>query len=383
MHKDKRESAKGAGYADSINGSGNSGANGIGRVGRISKSNSAKSSIAMRKYDHLKLCLSKKVETGSAGFEHVTLIHNSLPEMNFDEIDTSVTIFGRKLNAPIIIEAMTGGCGEAEKINKNLAKAADRAGVGFALGSQRAMIADPQLAPTYNVRDIAPNVFLIGNLGIIQFVNGFGNAEFNRAISEIDCDALAIHLNPLQELCQAEGNKNWKGCLAELSQICRGGFPIIVKETGAGISAETAKLLEKAGVAAIDVSGFGGTNFAVIESMRNGINGFENWGIPTACSIIEARSAAKLPIIASGGIRSGIDMAKAIALGADICGAALPFLKPAAKSDKEAEEKLRQFIRELKMAMMLSGARTIPELKRAKYVLSGFVLLWKEQRLKR
>lgn len=339
--------------------------------------------IEQRKCEHIRLCLSEKVEIGDAGFGNVHLLHNSLPEVNFEEIDTSVTFLGKKLNAPFAIEAMTGGCAEAEKINKNLAKAAERAGIAFGVGSERALVTEPKLAGTYFVRDVAPNIFLIGNVGLIQFMNGFGDMEYNRAISDIQCDALALHLNPLQELCQAEGNKNWKGCVKELSKICKAGFPIIVKETGAGISAETAKDIEKAGARAIDISGFGGTNFALIESYRGGAGGFENWGIPTVCSLIEVRNAVKIPVIASGGIRSGIDMAKAVALGADLCGAALPFLKPATISDKAVEEKLNEFITQFKIAMMLTGSRNIAELKKAKYVLTGFVKEWKDERAKR
>ncbi len=206
--------------------------------------------------------------------------------------------------------------------------------------------------------------------------------EFNQALCEIDCNALAIHLNPLQELCQPEGNKNWKGCISELAEMCKAGFPIIVKETGAGMSAETAKTIERAGAKAIDVSGYGGTNFAIIESYRNGISGFESWGIPTACSIIETRRAVKIPIVASGGIRSGVDMAKAIALGADMCGAALPFLKAAMTSDIAVEEKLREYIQQFKIAMMLTGSKNIAELKKAKYIVTGFVKEWKVQRVR-
>jgi isopentenyl-diphosphate Delta-isomerase len=339
------------------------------------------SQIEQRKLDHIRLCLSKNVESGNPGFEGVRLIHDSLPEMNFDDIDSSVKILGRKLDAPLIIEAMTGGCGEAEKINKSLAKAAEKMNVAFEVGSQRAMLKKHELARTYKVRKEAPNVFLIGNLGVVQFMNGFGNDEFNRAISEISCSALAIHLNPLQELCQPEGDRNWKDSFTQLKMICKSGFPIIAKETGAGISAETARRIEKAGADAIDISGFGGTNFALIENYRKGESGFENWGIPTVCSLLEVRSAVKIPVIASGGIRSGTDMAKAVALGADCCGAALPFLKAATISDKAVEEKIRQFIKQLKISMMLTGSKNISELKKAKYVLTGFVREWKEQRV--
>lgn len=337
--------------------------------------------IESRKLDHIRLCLSKNVESGSTGFEHMHFIHNSLPEMNFEDIDISVNFLGKKLDAPLIIEAMTGGCKEAEKINKNLAKAAERMNIAFGVGSQRAMVKKPELMRTYNVRDVAPNLFLIGNIGLVQFVNGFGNEEYNQIISKIKCNALAIHLNPLQELTQTEGDKNWKDCLNQLKLICKSGFPIIVKETGAGMSAETAKQIEGAGAYAIDISGLGGTNFALIESYRKGMSGFENWGIPTACSLLEVRNSVKIPIIASGGIRSGIDMAKAFALGADCCGAALPFLKAATISDKAVEEKLKELVHQLKIAMMLTRSKNISELKKAKYVLTGFVKEWKEQRV--
>jgi len=340
--------------------------------------------IQSRKLDHIKICLNKDVQNGaSAGFEHVRLIHRALPEVNFENIDTSCTFLGKKLSAPILISGMTGGWPGAKLINRNLAAAAEAMGLAFGLGSQRAMVEHPELKSTYIVRDVAPSVFLIGNLGVIQFGNGWGEREVNEAAS-VGLDALAIHLNALQELVQPEGDRNWAGCLAALKRICsKSKIPIIAKETGAGISAEMAKALEAAGVAAIDVAGSGGTNFALVEAHRGSNMGkaFAEWGIPTVCSLLEVRKAVKLPLICSGGVRSGLDIAKAVALGADMAGLAKPLLKPALKSKEAVMETLKILISELKTAMALTGSKNIAELKKTQYVLTGFVYDWAEQRL--
>lgn len=339
--------------------------------------------IQTRKSAHVRICAREDVTNGSmAGFEHVRLVHNALPEVDFDKIDTSCTFLGKKLSAPIIISGMTGGWAGAKLINRNLAAAAEKVGVGFGLGSQRAMVEDPKLARTYAVRDIFSGL-LVGNLGLIHFANGGRWSELDK-VSKIGLDAIAFHLNALQELVQAEGDKDWTGCLAALKKLCkRSKIPIIVKETGAGISAETAKLLERAHVAAIDIAGSGGTNFALVEAHRGNDIGktFSDWGIPTVCSLLEVRQAVKLPLICSGGVRSGLDVAKAIALGAGLCGIARPLLRPALKSAEAVEERLRLLIQELKTAMALTGSRNVAELKKTKYVLTGFVHDWAEQRI--
>ncbi len=340
--------------------------------------------IQSRKLDHIQICLEKDVQNGnSAGFEHVRLIHKSLPEVDFNKIDTSCTLLGKEMSAPIIIAGMTGGWPGATRINRNLAGAAEKLGLAFGLGSQRAMIQHPKLKKTYSVRSIAPSILLLGNLGLIQFGGGWTEREVKKAAG-VGIDALALHLNALQELVQPEGDRNWTGCFAALKRLCsKSKLPIIAKETGAGISGETAKMLESAGVAAIDISGSGGTNFALVESHRGNQIGkvFSDWGIPTVCSLLEVHNAVSIPIICSGGVRSGLDIAKAIALGADAVGIAKPLLKPALKSQEAVEERLKLLMSELRTAMALTGSQNINELKKTKYVLTGFVHDWAEQRL--
>ena len=340
--------------------------------------------VQRRKAEHIRICVEKQVTNGvSPGFERVMLIHQSLPELDFNRIDTSVEFLGKKLNAPILITAMTGGCPEARNINRNLAEAAERVGVALGLGSQRAMLKQPELTDTYQVRDIAPSILLLGNIGIIQFANGSRAKEFVAA-QEIGCDAIAVHLNPLQEAIQPEGDKNWAGCATQLKSICEQSvLPIVVKETGAGISAETARVIELSGASAIDISGCGGTNFALVEAHRGSDTGtiFHDWGIPTACSLLEVRRTVKVPIVCSGGVASGLDMAKAIAMGASMTGLARPLLKPAMESADAVEKVLRGLMDQLKTAMLLVGARNIEELQHARYVLTGFVKEWADQRV--
>ncbi|MBU5557472.1 MAG: type 2 isopentenyl-diphosphate Delta-isomerase [Candidatus Aenigmatarchaeota archaeon] len=340
--------------------------------------------IQSRKLDNVKICLNNNVQNGgSAGFEHVRLIHKALPEIDFDSIDTSCMLLGKKMAAPIIISGMTGGWPGGSLINRNLAGAAEKLGLAFGLGSQQSMAENTGLKSIYSVRNIAPSILLIGNLGLIQFSDGWGEKEIKTA-KGIGIDALALHLNAVQEFCKPEGNRNWTGCAAALKRVCaKSRLPIIAKETGAGISAETARLLEDVGVAAIDISGLGGTNFALIESYRGSAIGktFAEWGIPTVCSLLEVRHAVKLPLICSGGVRSGLDIAKAIALGADAVGIAKPLLKSALRGQDAVIERLKLLIHELKTAMALTGCKNISELKKTKYVLTGFVYDWAQQRL--
>ncbi|MEM5814328.1 MAG: type 2 isopentenyl-diphosphate Delta-isomerase [Candidatus Aenigmatarchaeota archaeon] len=338
-----------------------------------------------RKAEHIRICLEEQVTNGvRPGFEQVMIVHKALPELNYSEIDTSCEFLGKKLKAPILITGMTGGCEEAKKINRNLAAAAERCGVAFALGSQRAMIEEPKMADTYYVRDVAPTTLVVGNIGLIQFTLGYGEKQIEAAQS-VGLDALALHLNPLQEMCQPEGDKQWKGCLTALKEACAASkIPIMVKETGAGVSAETARLIEQAGASAIDISGCGGTNFALVEAHRaGGETGatFHDWGIPTVCSLMEVRRAVSVPLVCSGGVKTGLDVAKAIVMGADIAGVARPLLKPATESAEAVEKALNQMITELKAAMLLSGARNPEEMKRVKYVLTGMVKDWADQRL--
>ncbi|MFH0890301.1 MAG: type 2 isopentenyl-diphosphate Delta-isomerase [Candidatus Aenigmatarchaeota archaeon] len=328
-----------------------------------------------RKLDHINIVLEKEVRNKNpSGFGDVELIHDALPEINFDNVDTSAEFLGKKLSAPIIISAMTGGTKEAEKINKNLAKAAEEFGIGMGVGSQRAMIENGKLLSTYYVRDVAPNIFLIGNIGAAQLVKGYGIEECRKAVEMIKADALAIHLNAAQELVQPEGDVDWAGVVDKVRIISKDlGYPVIAKETGAGISGDTAKKLEAAGVKAIDVSGAGGTSWTAVESFRNSRIGdtFNNWGIPTAVSVKWCKRSVKIPIIASGGVLNGLDAAKAIAIGADMCAVARPFLKAATISYEKTRIEVEKVIRELKIAMFLTGSKNLHELRNKKAVITG------------
>ncbi|MEM3555889.1 MAG: type 2 isopentenyl-diphosphate Delta-isomerase [Candidatus Micrarchaeia archaeon] len=335
----------------------------------------AKSTTEKRKAYHLKICCERKVEFSrkSTGFEDVELIHNALPELNLDEVDVSCEFFGKKLSAPIIIEPITGGSHEAKKINKTLAAAAESSGVALGLGSQRAMIEKPSLANTYCVRDVAPNIPLIGNIGITQLLEHDVN-RIADAVEKVEADALFVHLNPLQEVVQPEGNKKFKGCLSALQKLTAEiSVPVIVKETGAGISREVAVELKNTGVKGIDVAGAGGTSWGAVELIRSSREEewLWEWGIPTALSIVEVASVCELPLIASGGIRSGVDVAKAVALGADYAGAALPFLKATKKGEKAVVNELERWKEQLKVCMFLTGSRELSSLSNSPVIITG------------
>jgi isopentenyl-diphosphate delta-isomerase len=355
---------------------------------------SPKTRTEERKLDHIRICLKENVQsrTASTGFEDVHLLHKALPEINLREVDTASAILGHSLSAPIIIGAMTGGTSEAAKINAVLAEAAEELGIGMGVGSQRAALESPQLTQTYYVaRAKAPHIFLMANLGCPQFVKGYSVEEARRAVEMIKADALAVHLNPLQEAVQVEGQTDFKGALNKLRELAHAlDVPVVVKETGAGIAAEEAEALEDAGVKAIDVSGVGGTSWAAVEyhrakhsrrglSERLGLS-FWDWGIPTVVSLVEVRSSTRLPVIAGGGIRSGVDVAKALALGADAVSLALPLLKAAVGGGKQVLKTLQYIVAELRVAMFLTGARSVQELKAKPVVVTGKTAEWLKAR---
>jgi len=331
-----------------------------------------------RKKDHLLICCDNAVEYGTSGFNDIRLVHNALPECNLNTIDTSIRFLGHPLKSPLFIAAMTGGHPDTTEVNRRLACAAERFGIGIGVGSQRAALENPDLEDSFTVvREHAPSAFVCANLGIIQ-LREHGPEWADRAVEMIDAQALCVHLNPLQEAIQPEGDRNLDGCLDALAHLCDGcRYPVIAKETGSGISAETARKLWSAGVAAIDIGGFGGTNWAAVEreraktgeQVRLGEH-FLEWGIPTAVSLVEVVRTGG-PVIATGGLRSGTDMAKAIALGAELCGMALPLLKGAMQGDDALIHTIEELHAQLRVAMFCTGSKTLTELGRARTYITG------------
>jgi len=343
-----------------------------------------------RKVEHLEICLEEKVSARqvTTGFEDVHLVHRALPEVNRDEIDLSTTVFNHVFSAPVIVEGMTGGTEKALSINAAIAQAVDELGLGMGVGSQRVALENPALGKTFAVaREKAPNAFLIANLGGPQLIRGYGLAEAMRAVEMIEADALAIHLNPLQEAVQPEGETDYEGILARISEVAsKLDVPVIVKETGSGISSEEAKRLQAAGVAGINVAGTGGTSWAAVEYYRAKkrrdrlaqILGemLWDWGITTAVSLVEVAQSVNLPVIASGGIRSGKDVANAIALGASLGGIASPILAPALKGPAEVKKVLNIMVTQLRNVMFLVGADSVETLKSSPLVVTGKTAEW-------
>ena len=343
-----------------------------------------------RKEDHIRISLNRDVQARrvTTGFEDIHFIHKALPEIDKQKIDLSITVFNHRFTAPLIVGAITGGTPEATKINATIAEAVEELGLGMGVGSQRAAIEDKKLEKTFTIaRKKAPTAFLIANIGGVQLVHGYGLKEVKKAIEMIGADAIAIHLNPLQEAVQPEGQANFKEVLKKISEITKElDVPVIVKETGAGIAAEEAKKLEVAGVKGIDVSGAGGTSFAAVEYYRTKakLNSFQrrlgdvfwDWGIPTAVSIIEVSQTVSIPIIASGGIRDGVEIAKALALGANIASLSQPVLHAAVKDMKETEDALLMLIEELRSSMFLVGANSVQALLETPLVITGKTAEW-------
>jgi isopentenyl-diphosphate delta-isomerase len=328
---------------------------------------------AARKADHIRINLEEDVRSGlTTGLERYSFVHQALPELDLAEVDSGVTWFARRLSAPLLISSMTGGTQEAQRINHALAAAAQAAGIAMGLGSQRAAVEDPALAPTFQVRSVAPDILLFANLGAVQLNYGYGLEQCRRAVDMIQADALVLHLNALQEAVQPEGDANFAGLLGKIEAVCRAlPVPVIAKEVGWGLSEQAARHLASAGVAALDVAGAGGTSWSQVEmhrarsaSQRRVAAAFVDWGIPTAEAIQNVRRAAPgLPIIASGGLRDGVDAAKCLALGAGLCGLAGPFLKAAAVSVETVAEAITELSRELRIAMFAAGAGSVPALQ--------------------
>ncbi|HEY0736220.1 MAG TPA: type 2 isopentenyl-diphosphate Delta-isomerase [Herpetosiphonaceae bacterium] len=330
-----------------------------------------------RKLDHIRIVLGEDVNAKgvTSGWARYRFRHCALPELDLRAIDTSVDFVGKRLNAPLLISSMTGGAHEAERLNLMLAEAAETLGVALGVGSQRAALSNPALARTYQVRKVAPTAVLLANIGAVQLNYGYGIAECRRAVEMIEADALILHLNALQEAVQPEGNTNFKGLLGKIEAVCRElEVPVIVKEVGNGIGVEVARKLVDAGVAAIDVAGAGGTSWSEVERFRHTQDRgrsiaatFAGWGIPTTEAIKEVRAALpRITLIGSGGVRSGLDVAKAIALGADVVGSAAPYLAQAAgeRGVEAIVEGLRGFQEELRITMFCTGAADLAALRK-------------------
>jgi len=323
-----------------------------------------KSQTESRKKDHVELVIRKGAQyLKTTGLERFDFIHNALPEISLESVDLSTEFLGKKLKWPLIITGMTGGYKDAAPINWALAGVAQKYGFAFGVGSQRAMVEKPDLEVTYQVRNVAPDIPLLANIGAFQ-LKKYPLDKIESLVSSIGADALAIHLNPLQEAIQPEGDTDYSGVFDAIRRTSeRLSVPVVVKETGAGMSQDVALKLKAAGAKWLDVSGAGGTSWSKVEYLRDGaVPGFEDWGIPTAEAIIQCRGV--LPMIASGGIRSGIDAAKAMALGADLAGGAYPFIK-ALRAGK-LEPFIETFTSQMRVCSYLTGSSSLADLKKAK-----------------
>ena len=349
--------------------------------------------VKQRKIEHIGVALGQDISVAQrANWNDIQFVHQALPEVDLDEIDTSVNFFGHRLRYPIFMSSLTGGHPDVTSINRNLALAAEYYGLALGVGSQRAGIINPDVASSYAVtREYAPHTFLIANIGAPQLITQSRHAPFTigqveRAIEMIDANALAIHMNSLQEAAQPEGDRRAAGEAAALKALTgQIEVPVIAKETGAGICREQALLLRSCGVAAIDVGGAGGSSMSAMEAARSEARGdertrnigllFRDWGIATPVSIVEA-SVAHVPLIATGGVRNGLDMARAFAMGATLAGMGFPFLKAASESYEAVCELVEGIVSELKVAMQLSGAVSIEQLQQADIVVTGETRNW-------
>lgn len=333
-------------------------------------------STVQRKAEHIRICLESDVQfqTQGSGFDRYQFSHNCLPELDYQEIDLTTKLLGKQLGAPILISSMTGGTAQAKQINYRLAEVAQEYKLAMGVGSQRVAIEQPQVADTFQVRQIAPDILLFANLGAVQLNYRYGIDECLRAVELLEADALILHLNPLQECIQPHGDTNFKGLLDRIALVCeRLPVPVIAKEVGNGISAAMAQQLILAGVGGIDIAGAGGTSWAKVESERAKTplqrrlgETFADWGIPTADCITSIRQLTPtLPLIASGGLRNGLDIAKAIALGADVGGLALPFLQAADISTAAVGELVQILMAEIQTVLFCTGNANLVALQQA------------------
>ncbi len=349
--------------------------------------------VKQRKLEHVTVALGQDVSAPQrANWNDIRFVHQALPEVNLDEIDTAVSFLQRRLRYPLFISSLTGGHPDVATINTNLARAAETYGLALGVGSQRAGIVNPDVASSYAItRETAPNAFLIANIGAPQLIPQARHAAFTleqvqRALDMIGANALAVHMNSLQEAAQPEGDRRAMGEAEALRKVTQQvGVPVIAKETGAGVSREQALLLRSCGVSAIDVGGAGGSSMSAMEAARSQSRGdertmnigllYRDWGIATPIALVEA-SSAKLPLISTGGVRNGLDMARALALGATLVGIGFPFLKAASESYDSVCELLESLIAQLRVAMQLSGAATIEQLRQVDVVVLGETREW-------
>jgi isopentenyl-diphosphate delta-isomerase len=353
--------------------------------------------VKQRKIEHVSVALGQDVSAPQrASWSDIQFVHQALPEVDLDGIDTSVTFLGHTLRYPLVISSLTGGHPDVMHINRNLARAAEHYGLALGVGSQRAAIVNPDLAPTYAVvREYAPTAFLFANIGAPQLIPQARHAAFSieqvqHAIEMIGANALAVHMNSLQEAAQPEGDRNARGVAAALkSLVSQVHLPVIAKETGAGVCREQALLLRSCGVAAIDVGGAGGSSMSAMETARAQARGdersasigqlYRDWGIATPIAVAEAGTAG-LPLIATGGVRNGLDAARALALGATLVGMGFPFLKAASESYESVCELLETVIAQMKVAMQLSGATSVAQLRGVDVIVRGETCAWLQMR---
>ena len=334
--------------------------------------------IDQRKADHIKINLEKDVRSAlTTGLENYRFVHEALPELDLNRVNTSLNLFGKQLAAPILISSMTGGTAEAEKINLRLAETAYVMRIAMGVGSQRTAIENPEQAKTFQVRRVAPDILLFANLGAVQLNYGYGIDQCRRAVDMIQADALILHFNPLQEAVQDAGDTNFAGLAGKIAEVCRKiEVPVIAKEVGWGISERTARLLAACGVQAIDVAGAGGTSWSQVEMhrapdefTRELAATFVGWGIPTAESILNVKKAVpNMTVFASGGIKDGLDIAKCIALGATLGGMAGQFLKAAAFSTEQAVDLIKLTKRQIEVTMFAAGVGSLEGLKDGKLI---------------
>ncbi len=331
--------------------------------------------LPKRKDDHIRISLKEDVQSRQPnGLDRFRLHPAPLPEISLEDVDLSHSVFGKRLNAPLLISSMTGGTKEAEAINRRLAETAQHCGIAMGLGSQRAMIEHPELTHTYQVRKFAPDILLFANIGAVQLNYGITTADCQKIVDSVEADALILHFNPLQEAIQPEGNTNFRTLLPKIEKLCSTlSVPVIAKEVGSGIDWIAAEKLIKVGIQAIDIAGTGGTSWALVEmyrekdpSRKHIAAAFANWGLPaTECLINLRKHHREFPIFASGGVRDGIDTVKYLALGADLVGMTIPFLQAAIHSSEACVQVTEEIIETIRIASFLTGSANIQDLQKS------------------